>query len=58
MHDTGNTFDLKHTTDEYPIVFNRFNCQGNEARLYSCGSGVDAYIQYCTTNAVEITCGG
>lgn len=46
------------TSGMFPIIYSYFNCQGNEATLLSCGSGLHSSIQYCTNNAIELKCEG
>ena len=54
----GNSFSRRKTAETFPIIYSGFNCRGSEAKLSSCGSGLNSYIQYCTNDAVEINCEG
>ena len=56
---TDKTYEIGITVENYPFIYTRTYCSGNESRLSSCSSSVTSNIQYCSNmKIVKLKCVG
>ena len=49
---TDKTYETGSTGENYPFIYTRTNCSGNESRRSSCSSSVTSNIQYCSNKKI------